>query len=49
MRIGDEVFNAMVGFADREEVPRLLGRMSVFSKFQVCFDEKNLTVHFICD
>ncbi len=46
MRIGDEVFNARVGFADKEEVPRLLGRIGVFSKFQICFDENNLSVYF---
>ena len=49
MRIGNEIFNAKVGFADREGVPRLLGRIGVFSRFQVCFDEKNLNVHFILD
>ncbi len=49
MRIGDFELSTKVGFADREEVPRLLGRKSVFPEFQVCFDEKKLMVHFIRD
>jgi len=49
VRIGDIEFNARIGFADREEVPRLLGRKSVFQEFQVCFDDKRLMVHFIRD
>lgn len=49
MRVGEEVLNTKVGFADKEEVPRLLGRISIFSKFQICFDEKNLNVHFNVD
>ncbi|MFO7966402.1 MAG: hypothetical protein R6U44_02255 [Archaeoglobaceae archaeon] len=40
-RIGKEVFNARIGFADKEEVPRLLSRLDFFSEFQICFDEKN--------
>ncbi|RZN66502.1 MAG: hypothetical protein EF807_08385 [Candidatus Methanolliviera hydrocarbonicum] len=47
MKIGEDVFNAKVGFADREEVPRLLGRMGIFKRYEVCFDEKDLIVHFI--
>ena len=47
IRIGDAEFDAKISFADREEVPRLLGRMGIFQKFQVCFDEKTLMVHFI--
>ncbi len=46
-RIGKEVFNVRIGFADKEKVPRLLGRLDFFSEFQICFDEKNLNVHFI--
>ncbi len=46
MRIGEDIFEAKVGFADREEVPRLLGRLSIFPRFQICFDEKDYVVHF---
>ncbi len=49
MRIGEEEFETRIGFAEREEVPRLLGRMNIFPKFQICFDEKELKVHFIKD
>ncbi|MFQ6056310.1 MAG: hypothetical protein ACE5J3_10065 [Methanosarcinales archaeon] len=47
MKIGEDVFDVKVGFADSEEVPRLLGRFSIFPKFLICFDEKDLIVHFI--
>ncbi|HID27954.1 MAG TPA: hypothetical protein EYP22_09115 [Methanosarcinales archaeon] len=40
MKIGEDIFDVKVGFADSEEVPRLLGRLSIFPKFLICFDEK---------
>jgi hypothetical protein len=41
MRIGPSEFNARVAWSQTEEVPLLLGRMDVFLKFSVTFNERN--------
>ena len=46
MKLSEDVFDVKVGFADREEVPRLLGRMGIFKRYEVCFDEKDFVVRF---
>jgi len=46
MRIGDVVFNAKVAIALIEDVPYLLGRESVFDKFEICFRQKDKIVCF---
>jgi hypothetical protein len=39
LRLGTVEFPCRVAFADRQEVPRLLGRLDLFSRFKVCYDE----------
>jgi hypothetical protein len=46
MRIGENVLDASVAFADSDEVPRLLGRRDIFRRFKVAFDEANLQTIF---
>jgi len=46
MRIGEEVMNVSIAFADSNEVPRLLGRTDIFKRFRVIFDEANLQTIF---
>jgi len=46
MRIGDVVFNAKVAIALIEDVPYLLGRESVFDRFEICFRQKDKIVCF---
>ena len=41
MRIGSSEFNARVAWSQVEQVPLLLGRMDVFPKFKVTFNERN--------
>jgi hypothetical protein len=42
VKIGTLEFPARVAFADLNEVPRLIGRLDIFRKFKVTFDEQNL-------
>jgi hypothetical protein len=42
MKIGEEKFQARVAFADSNEIPRLLGRLDIFKKFRIIFDETKL-------
>ena len=44
--IGRRIFNVRIGWALTEDVPLLLGRLDVFDKFKITFDEKNKTVIF---
>lgn len=46
MKIGDLQFNANVAFANSDEVPRLIGRKTIFQKFKITFDEANLQTVF---
>lgn len=47
IKIGKEIFKAKVAFAEREDVPPLLGRTDVFNYFKVCYDNKRLETIFI--
>ena len=47
MRIGEEEFGCEVGFADIEEIPRLLGRKEIFTRFYIGFNEEKRIVEFI--
>lgn len=40
-------FNARIGWALIEEVPLLLGRLDVFTRFRIIFDEFEKTVAFV--
>jgi len=46
LRIGDVVISARVGWSLREDVPLLLGRMDVFSEFDIEFREREEKVVF---
>lgn len=46
MKIGDLQFDANVAFANSDEVPRLIGRETIFRKFKITFDEANLQTVF---
>jgi hypothetical protein len=46
MKIGDLQFDANVAFANSDEVPRLIGRETIFKKFKITFDEANLQTVF---
>ena len=49
-KIGTLEFPAHVAFADLNEVPRIVGRLDIFRKFKVTFDEQNLeTIFQTCD
>jgi len=45
-RIGSIEFPARIAFADLDGVPRLIGRLDVFTKFKITFDERNLQTIF---
>ena len=47
IKIGNTKIEAEVAFAEIENVPRLIGRKTIFEKFQILFDEKKLKVYFI--
>jgi len=46
LRIGTVEFPCRVAFAERQDVPRLLGRLDVFSRFKVCYDEETRVTEF---
>lgn len=46
MKIGDLQFDANVAFANSDEVPRLIGRETIFKKFKITFDEAKLQTVF---
>ncbi|MBU1261725.1 hypothetical protein KKH56_07000 [bacterium] len=46
LKIGETELTTEIAFAEIEEVPRLLGRKSIFNHFQINFDEKELKIHF---
>ena len=45
-RIGTLEFPMHVAFADSDEVPRIVGRADVFTRFRIMFDEQNLQTIF---
>lgn len=48
IQIGDEEFNAMIGFSRRLGIGfNIIGRKDIFERFKVCFDEKEKVVEFI--
>jgi len=47
MRLGTEEFSCNIAFAKRAEVPRILGREGIFSRFKVCYDDVNRVTGFI--
>ena len=46
MKIGDTELNVKAAFADSDEVPRLLGRMDIFTQFKITFHERDLQIIF---
>lgn len=47
MKLGQEIFEARVAFAQTESVPPLLGRTDVFDRFKVCYDNEHKETVFI--
>ncbi|MBM4428813.1 MAG: hypothetical protein FJ026_00510 [Chloroflexi bacterium] len=47
LRLGTESFSCPVAFAERAEVPRLLGHAGIFPRFQVCYDDARRVTQFI--
>lgn len=46
MYLNDKVIEARVAWSMIEDVPPLLGRVDVFSKFKILFDEANEEIRF---
>ena len=46
MRIGEQEFDARVAWCLEEDVPPLLGRIDVFNRFKITFDEENKEIIF---
>jgi hypothetical protein len=46
MRIGDTELDVKTAFADSDEVPRLLGRADIFTRFKITFVEQELKIIF---
>ena len=46
MRIGESRFRARVAWSRTEDVPMLLGRLDVFRRFNISFQERKRTVRF---
>jgi len=40
LRLGTETFLCPIAFAEKANVPRLLGRSGVFSRSEVCYDDE---------
>lgn len=47
MRLGEIQFLCRVAFAEIDAVPRLLGRLDVFHRFRICFEEAKRETHFL--
>ena len=47
MEIGEEKFKARVGWALTERVPLLLGRLDIFDKFEVIFNQQKGFIDFL--
>ena len=46
LRLGPEIFDVRCFFSERDDAPLLLGRMDIFSKFQIAFDPKRKRIRF---
>lgn len=46
MRLGPEIFDVRCFFSEHDDAPLLLGRMDVFSRFQIAFDPKSKRIRF---
>ena len=46
-RLGTEMLACPVAFAEKADVPRLLGRAGIFERFQVCYDDAQRVTRFI--
>jgi predicted aspartyl protease len=46
IKIEETTLNALVSFADSDEVPRLLGRTDIFNHFKITFGENKLEIIF---
>lgn len=47
LRLGTETLPCSVAFAEKVDVPRLLGREGVFDHFKVCYDDARRMTDFI--
>ena len=47
LRLGTEEFLCSIAFAERVDVPSLLGRSEVFKRFKVCYDDVERVTKFI--
>jgi len=47
IRLGTEELNCQIAFADKSDLPRLLGRENVFRRFKVCYDDVERVTQFI--
>jgi hypothetical protein len=45
-KLGEETFKARIAFAEREDVPPLMGRTDIFNHFKVCYNHKRLETTF---
>ncbi len=46
MKIGGKEFDARIAWCLEEEIPPLLGRLDIFNKFKIIFDEKSKEIIF---
>jgi len=46
VKIGPLEFPARIAFADLNGVPRIIGRLDIFNKFKITFDERSLQTIF---
>ncbi len=46
LRLGDQEFEARVAWALIEEVPLLLGRLDIFERFSIIFEEADRKILF---
>jgi len=46
-KLGEETFKAKIAFAQKEDIPPLLGRTNIFDHFKVCYNNKQKETAFI--
>lgn len=46
-KLGDETFKTRIAFAQKENIPPLLGRTDIFDHFKVCYNNKQKETVFI--
>jgi len=46
-KLGKETFKAKIAFAQKEDIPPLLGRTDIFDHFKVCYNNKQKETTFI--